>query len=57
MKIEIHDLDGSGFRCAVLRNGLVTYVGPAEQCQRRAAILARREDRAQQDRMLVRAVR
>lgn len=55
--IEIWDLDGSGFRCAVVVNGRIRYVGSAEECKLRATILAPHNDREHQDRMLIRAVR
>ena len=54
--IEIWDLDGSGFRCAVAVDGVIRYVGEREQCVRRAEILVSKQDREYQDRMLVRAV-
>lgn len=55
--IEIRVLDGSGQRCAVLLDGLVRYVGSAEQCRQRAEILMPRgSDRDRQDEMLLRAM-
>ena len=53
--IEVWDLDGNGVRCAVALDGVVRYVGAREECMRRAQILVPRNDREQQDMMLVRA--
>lgn len=55
--IEIWDLDGRGFRCAVVVNGRIRYVGPADECKLRASILMLHNDREHQDNMLIRAVR
>jgi hypothetical protein len=55
--IEIWSLDGTGLRCAVAVDGLVRYVGSAEQCRLFASSLMPPEDRERQDKMLVRAVR
>jgi hypothetical protein len=54
--VEIWNLDGNGFRCAVALNGIVRFVGSAEQCQRHAEILKPDPDRDRQDKMLVRAL-
>ena len=55
--IEIRDLDGSGFRCAVVIDGLVRFVGSVEQCRLRAQFLMpSASDRERQDKMLTRAV-
>jgi hypothetical protein len=55
--IEIRDLDGSGFRCAVVMDGLVRFVGSVEQCRLRAQIMMpSASDRDRQDQMLFRAV-
>jgi hypothetical protein len=49
--IEIQQLDGN--RYAVLLDGIVRYVGPVEECRRRAMILAPKEsDREAQARAL-----
>jgi hypothetical protein len=49
--IEIQRLDES--RYAVIVDGLVRYVGPMEECRRRAMILAPKDsDRDAQDRAL-----
>jgi hypothetical protein len=54
--VEIWDLDGNGIRCAVALDGVVRYVGSAEQCKRRADVLTPQADRNRQDQMLIRAV-
>jgi hypothetical protein len=54
--VEVWNLDGNGIRCAVALNGIVRYVGSAEQCKRRAEILTPNPDRERQDKMLVRAL-
>ena len=54
--VEILDLDGNGLRCAVAVDGLVRYVGPVEECRRRAQILLSHRDRERENQMLVRAV-
>jgi hypothetical protein len=53
--IEIQRLDDK--RYAVMVDGLVRYVGTLEECQRREAILAPKNDRAAQDRALERRAR
>ena len=55
MSVEILDLDGNQMRCAVIVDGLVRFVGSAEECCRRLEIRNRRDDRAHLDAMLVRA--
>jgi hypothetical protein len=55
--IEIWDLDANGVRCALAVKGLVCYVGPRDECVRRADILARCGDREHQNLMLARALR
>jgi hypothetical protein len=63
MKVQRHDLeirplDGNGHRCAVVVDGIVRFVGSAEECCVRAELLKpRASDRDRQDRMLRRAVR
>jgi hypothetical protein len=55
--IEIRDLDGTGFRCAVIMDGVVRFVGSVEQCRLRAQLLMPAAgDRERQDKMLMRAV-
>jgi hypothetical protein len=55
--IEIRSLDGSVFRCAVVMDGVVRFVGSVEKCKERAEMLApRAADRDRQDRMLRRVV-
>jgi hypothetical protein len=44
-------------RCAVLIDGIVRYVGTQEECERRVAILAPKNDRAAQDEALGRLMR
>jgi hypothetical protein len=41
-------------RCVIAVDGVVRYVGTQEECERRAAILAPKNDRAAQDRALAR---
>ena len=53
--IVIQRLDDMSF--AVAADGLVRYVGSQVECERRAAILAPRNDRATQDQALLRWVR
>jgi hypothetical protein len=53
--IVIQRLDNMRF--AVAADGLVRYVGSQVECERRAAILAPRNDRATQDQALLRWVR
>jgi hypothetical protein len=48
--VEIQRLDE--IRYAVIINGIVRYVGMFEECERRAAILTPKNDRAAQDRAL-----
>ena len=48
--IEIQRLDEHRYAVAV--DGVVRYVGTLEECERRAAILAPKSDRAAQDRAL-----
>ncbi len=48
--VEILWLDEN--RYAVTIDGIVRYVGSLEECERRAAILTPRNDRAAQDRAL-----
>ena len=45
------------FRYAVAVDGVVRYVGTQEECQRRIAILAPKNDRAAQDEALARLIR
>ena len=52
--IVIQRLDETRFAVAV--DGLVRYVGSQAECQRRAAILLPRNDRATQDQALLRWV-
>lgn len=52
--VAIQQLDGMRFAVAV--NGLVRYVGRQVECERRAAILLRKNDRAAQDQALLRWV-
>jgi hypothetical protein len=54
-KLAIHRLDDR--RYALTFNGLVRYVGSQEECERRALILSRNDDRAAQEKALARAVR
>ena len=44
------------WRYAVSVDGVVRYVGSRDECDRRAAMLAPRNDRAAQDEALMRAV-
>ncbi len=53
--IEILRLDEN--RYAVTIDGIVRYVGTLEECERRAAILSPKSDRAAQDRALGRLTR
>ena len=53
--IVIQRLDESRFAIAV--DGLVRYVGSQVECERRAAILAPKNDRATQDQALLRLSR
>ena len=48
--VEILRLDEN--RYAVTIDGIVRYVGTVEECERRAAILTLKNDRAAQDRAL-----
>ena len=48
--VEIQRLDEN--RYAVSIDGIVRYVGTLENCERRAAILTQKNDRAAQDRAL-----
>jgi hypothetical protein len=48
--VEIQRLDEK--RYAVSIDGVVRYVGPLEECERRAAIFKPRNDRAAQDQAL-----
>jgi len=48
--VEIQWLDQN--RYAVIIDGIVRYVGSLEECERRAAILTPKNDRAAQDRAL-----
>ena len=50
--IVIQRLDDARYAVAV--DGIVRYVGTEEECQRRIAILAPTNDRADQDRALAR---
>ena len=52
--VAIHQLDE--FRFAVAVGGLIRYVGRQAECERRAAILLRKNDRATQDQALLRWV-
>jgi hypothetical protein len=54
--LEIYSLDQTGIRWAVALDGLVRFVGSAEQCKQRAEILASPSDRERQDKMLCRAL-
>ena len=54
--VEVWSLDGNEIRCAVALNGIVRYVGSAEQCKRRVDILTPHPDRDRQDKMLVHAL-
>jgi hypothetical protein len=51
-EIVIQRLDETRFAVAV--DGLVRYVGSQAECERRAAILLPKNDRAMQDRALLR---
>jgi hypothetical protein len=53
--VEIQWLDAN--RDGVTIDGIVRYVGTLEECERRAAILTPRNDRAEQDRSLGRLTR
>ncbi len=53
--VEILWLDEN--RYAVTIDGIVRYVGTLEECERRAAILTPKNDRAAQDRALGRLIR
>jgi hypothetical protein len=53
--VEILWLDEN--RYAVTIDGIVRYVGTLEECERRAAILTPKNDRAAQDRALGRLTR
>ena len=53
--VEIQRLDEN--RYAVTIDGVVRYVGTLEECERRAAILTPKNDRAAQDRALGRLTR
>lgn len=54
--VEIRSLENQSDRCAVYVDGLVHYVGSAEQCRQRAQLLLPPPgDRARQDKMLYRA--
>jgi hypothetical protein len=53
--VEIQRLDEN--RYAVILDGLVRYVGALEECERRAAILLPKNDRAAQDQALERISR
>ena len=53
--VEIQRLDEN--RYAVTIDGVVRYVGTLEECERRAAILIPKNDRAAQDRALGRLTR
>ena len=55
IEIVIQRLDETRFAVAV--DGLVRYVGSQAECQRRAAILLPRNDRATQDQALRRWAR
>ena len=48
--VEIQGLDEN--RYAFIIDGIVRYVGSLEECERRAAILTPKNDRAAQDRAL-----
>jgi hypothetical protein len=50
--VEIRQLDERRFAVAV--DGLVRYVGTREECERRAALLLPKADRAAQNRALAR---
>ena len=52
--VAIQQLDE--FRFAVTVDGLVRYVGRKAECELRAAILLRKDDRATQDQALLRWV-
>lgn len=54
--IEIRSLDATGFRCAVVVDGFVRYVGSPENCACWARSLHPQADRERQDTMLLRAV-
>jgi len=54
--LEIRSLDATGFRCAVVVDGLVRYVGSQENCTCWAQSLCPQADREHQDAMLLRAV-
>ena len=53
--IVIQRLDESRYAVAV--DGLVRYVGTQEECERRAALLVQKNDRAAQDQALGRLSR
>ena len=52
--VVIQPLDKGRFAFAV--DGLVRYVGTQEECERRAAILSRKNDRTARDQALLRWV-
>lgn len=52
--VAIQQLDE--FRFAVAVDGLVRYVGRRVECEQRAAILLRKDERATQDQALLRCV-
>ena len=54
-RVEILRLDEN--RYAVTIDGIVRYVGTLEECERRAAILTPKSDRAAQNRALGRLTR
>jgi hypothetical protein len=53
--VLIQRLDESRYSVAV--DGVMRYVGSQEECERRAVILAQKNDRAAQDQALVRLSR
>ena len=56
--VSVVPLDGSTGRMAVLVDGIVTYVGSPEECQRRLDILQQKKpDPSARDRALGRAIR
>lgn len=54
--IEIRNLDGTGYRCAVVIGGVVRYVGSYENCSCFLQSKLPREDRDRQGKMLIRAI-
>ena len=54
---EVVALDEDGYRCAVMLDGVVRFVGSREQCRQRLDILSPVDDRPRQDVALQRIFR